>query len=412
MRFSMFNQIQIINYFKFVDQSNSTSIKSIKFNTFISCFNSTFRICFSINQITKTSQIAIDAISNLKNRFKLKTFKTKLFRFFEQKYIVVVDINYINKNIRVETSLTNAKKYNSIKLSIKRFKSFKSVVFINSFDSTSRFCFSINQDAKTSHIAFETNFTSLIKSKIKTRVSIDSLKSRYFVAADVDHNNKNIRVETSLTDTKKYNSIKSSIKRFKSFKFAVFINLFNSTFRFCFSINQITKTSQHQHIAIDETSNLEIQQKFKFNIFNNKFNSIFRICFSVNQDAKISHIALDEILSFISCRSFKFFKFVVFINNKFNSISRVCFSVNQVAEISQYQHIEIDKVKSLKSFKSVKLFKSLNFAVIINSFNSTLRFSLSINHDLLISSRIDFFRVLINQMIYASIIRFSYRFLY
>ena len=229
----MFDQIQIINCFKFVDQSNFTSIKSIKFNIFINCFNSTFRVCFSINQIAETSQIAIDAISSLKNRFKSKTFKTKSFRSFEQEYIVVADVDHINKNIRVETSLTNTKKYNSIKSSIRLFKSLK------------------------------------------------------------------------------------------SFK------------------------------------------KLKFNIF----------------------------------------------SSRFNSTSRFCSSINQIAEISQYQYIEIDKVKLLKSFKSIKLFKSLNFAVNINSLNWTLRFSLSINHDSLISSRIDFLRVLINQqMIYVSIIRFSYQF--
>ena len=211
--FSMFNQIQIISYFKFVDQSN---FKSIKFNTFINCLNSTFRFCSSVNRTAKTSQyqqIAIDAMS---------------FRSFEQEYIVVANVYYINKNIRVETSLTK---------------------------------------------------------------------------------------------TKKYNSIKSSIKLFKSHK----------SFR-----------------------------KLKFNIF----------------------------------------------NNKLNSISRICSSINQVAETSQYQHIAIDKIKLFKSLKSV---------VFISSFNSTLRFSLSINHEISqtlisMSSRIDFFRASINQMIYVSIIRFSYRF--
>ena len=165
MRFSlssMFNQIQIINYFKFVNQSNFTSIKSIKFSIFINCFNSTLRICFSINQ-----------------------------------------------------------------------------------------------DARISHIALETNFTSLIKSRIKTRASIDWLKSKYLVVADVDHSIKNIRVETSLTNAKKYNSIKSSIKRFKSFKSVVSINSLNSTSRFCSSVNQITEISQHQYIAIDEISSLK-----------------------------------------------------------------------------------------------------------------------------------------------------------
>ena len=153
VRSSMSDQIKIINYFKSADQSNSTSIKSIKFNTFISCLNSTSRVCYSVNQ-----------------------------------------------------------------------------------------------NAKISHIALETNFTSLIKSRIKIRASIDSSKSRYLVAADVDHSIKDIRVETSLTDAKKYNSIKSSIKssikRFKSLKFVVFINSLNSTFRFSLSVNHDSVMSQ------------------------------------------------------------------------------------------------------------------------------------------------------------------------
>ena len=193
MRFSfssMFDQIQIINYFKFADQSN---FKSIKFNTFINCFNSTSRFCFSINRTAETSQyqqIAIDAMS---------------FRFFEQEYIVVADVYHINKNIRVETSLTNARKYNSIKSSIKLFKSHKSFKklkfsifsnkfnFNNKFNSTSRICFSVNQVAETSQYQ---------------HIAIDK------------------------------------IKLFKSLKFVVFINSFNSTFRFSLSINYDSIISQ------------------------------------------------------------------------------------------------------------------------------------------------------------------------
>ena len=200
MRFSMFNQIQIINYFKFVDQSNFTSIKSInsrKFNFFINCFCSTFRFCFSINRITKISQhqyIAIDETSDLKIQQKIKNRFS--FRFFEQKYIVVADVNYINKDIRVETSLTNAKKYNSIKSSIKSIEKFKSIkfsIFINCFNSIFRICFLINQIAETSqyqHIAI------------------------------------------------------NKIKLLKSLKFIVIINSFNSTFRFSFSINHDSIISQ------------------------------------------------------------------------------------------------------------------------------------------------------------------------
>ena len=176
----MSDQIQIINYFKFADQSNSTSIKSNKFNTFINCFNSTFRICFSINQDAKISHIAFETnFTSLIKSIKASSLKTQQrikirvsINSSKSKYFVAANVNHINKNIRVETSLTNARKYNSIKSSIKSsfksFKSFKSVVVINSFDSTFRFCSSVNQIAETSHIAFDviSNFTSyqLIKS--------------------------------------------------------------------------------------------------------------------------------------------------------------------------------------------------------------------------------------------------------
>ena len=124
-----------------------------------------------------------------------------------------------------------------------------------------------------------------------------------------------IRVETSLTNAKNNNSIKLSIKLFKSLK----------SFK-----------------------------KLKFNIFNNKFNSTSRFCFSINQIAEISHIALDKVFDSTSHQSFKFFIFVV-------------------------------------SF---------------NSLNSTLRFYLSVNKTITsqkLSSRIDFLRALINQIIYVSI---------
>ena len=241
----MSNQVKIINYFKSVD----LSFKSFKFSTFINCFSSTSRIYSSVNQVARTSQIAIDAISNLKNRLKSKTFKT----------------------------------------------------------------------------------------------SSNSSKQKYLADAVIDHTNQNIRVETSLTNAENNFSSK-----------------FNSTSRICSSVNQIAETSQYQHVAIDEASSLEIHQKLKSDIF-----------------------AIDS----------------------FNSTSRICFSINQVAETSQYQHVATDKVKLLKSLKS---------AAIISSLSSTLRFSLSVNHDSLISSRIDFFRALINQqMTYVSIItRFSYRLSY
>ena len=317
--FSMFNQAQITSYFKFADQSNSTSIKSIKFSTFISCFNSTSRVCFSVNQNARTSHIALETnlTSLIKSRIKTRASVDSS----ESRYLVVADVDHINKDIRVETSLTNAKRYNSVKSSIKsteKFKSIKFSTFISCFSSTSRVCFSINQDARTSHIALETNFTSLIKSikalnletqqKIKNCFSFRFLRQWYIVVADVDYINIDIRVETSLTTAKEYNSVKSSIK----------------------SIEKLKSSS------------------------------------------------------------------------KLSSTPRICFSINQVAETSQYQHIAIDKAK---------LFKSLKSTAIINSFNSTLRFSFSINHDSIISqmlismfSRIDFLRVLINQqMIYVSI---------
>ena len=288
--FSMFNQVKIINYFKFVDQS----FKSFKLSAFINCFCSTSRIFFSVNRIAEISQyqhIAIDETSSLK---------------IQQK--------------------------------------FKFDVFINNFNSTSRVCFSVNQDAKTSHIAFETNFTSLIKStktsslktqqKIKIRVSIDSSKSRYFVVADVDHINKNIRVETSLTNAKKYNSIKSSIKsteKFKSIKFSIFINCFNSTSRICFSVNQDKIKSLKSFKSIKLFKSLKSFKKLKFSIFSSRLNSTSRVCFSVNQIAETSqyqHIAIDKVKLFKSLKS-------IVIINSLNSTLRFSLSVNHDSIISQ-----------------------------------------------------------------------------
>ena len=100
IRFSMFRQIEKINCYKFVDQSNLTSINSFKSNIFINCFNSTFRICFSINRNAKISQNAIN---------KIKSFK-----------------------------------------SFKSNKSIKFAVFIICFCSTFRICFSINRTTKIS----------------------------------------------------------------------------------------------------------------------------------------------------------------------------------------------------------------------------------------------------------------------
>ena len=92
MRFSMFNQTQIINYFKFVDQS----FNSFKFNVFINSLCSTTRFCFSINRNVEISQSS-------------KTSKT-----------------------------------------IKSFKSFKFDVFINCFNSTLRFYLLIKDKSITS----------------------------------------------------------------------------------------------------------------------------------------------------------------------------------------------------------------------------------------------------------------------
>ena len=327
MRFSMSDQTQIINYFKFVDQSNSTSIKSIKFNTFINCFNSTSRVYFSVNHVSEISQyqhIAIDETSSSKIQQKQKQkFKTRAsVDSSKQKYLVDAVIDHINQDIRVETSLTNARRYESIKSSINSTKKLKFSIFSNRFNSTLRIDFSINQVAETSqheHIAIDETSSLKTQQKIKNCFSSRSFEQEYIVVTNVDHTTKDIRVETSLTNARKYESVKSLIKSDKLIK------------------------------------------KLKFRIFNNKFSSTSRVCFSVNQIAETSHIALDEILNSTSYRSFK----------------------------------------------------SLKFAIIITSLNSALRFSLSVNHDSIMSqmlismfSRIDFLRVLINKVTYVSILAF------
>ena len=81
-RFSMLDQIKIINYFKFVDQSNFTSINSFKFVVFINCFCSTFRFYFSINRTSKISQYQNIAIDEASNQQKFKTIEMQLFCTF------------------------------------------------------------------------------------------------------------------------------------------------------------------------------------------------------------------------------------------------------------------------------------------------------------------------------------------
>ena len=205
IRSSMFDQTQIINYFKSVDQSNFTSIISFKSSSLINSLCSTLQSCSSVNRAAKTSQyqhIAIDHISNLENKSKIKM------QSFKQKYFVDVDVTHTNINIRVETSLTKAKKYNLIKTSIKSFKSvnllkkLKSSIYIDESNSTSRVCLSINQDVRTSHIALD---------KIMSLTSSESIKS---------------------------------VKLIKSLKSVVFVNSLCSTLRFSLSVNHDLVTSQ------------------------------------------------------------------------------------------------------------------------------------------------------------------------
>ena len=159
--FSIFDQIKIINYFKFADQSNSTSIKSIKFNIFINCFNSTSRVCFSINQNARISHIALD-----------KTLSSTLCRSF---------------------------------------KFFKFVVFINSFNSTLHFSLSVNHNSIMSQmlisISSRIHFFRVLINQQMIYVSIIrfsvAFKQRYFVSSMSSYRHLNIRVETTLKEKRK-----------------------------------------------------------------------------------------------------------------------------------------------------------------------------------------------------------------
>ena len=239
MRSSMSDQTQITSYFKSVDQSNSTSINSFKSSSFISCscLCSTSRVSSSINQVTRTSQyqhIAIDAISNLKIQRRFKASK--------QEYMTDASVDHTNRDTHVERLLTIAKEFKaSIKASIKsadssKIKRLKSSSLISCFCSTSRFYSSVNQTAETSQyqrIAIDQTSNLENQSKIK----MQSFRQKYLVDADVIHINSDIRVETTLTELKKYKSIKSLIKSFKSvklfkkLKFSTRIDEFNSTLR-------------------------------------------------------------------------------------------------------------------------------------------------------------------------------------
>ena len=183
-------------------------IKKFKFDVFFSKLNSTSRVYVSINQVARTSQIAIDAISSLKNRFKLKTFKTKSSRSFEQKYIVAADVDHTNKDTRVETSLTNAKKYNSIKSSIKfSFKSLKSVAIISSFNSTFRFSLSVNHDSIMSQMLISMlSRIDLLRALIHKMIYVSILaffRTMIHHCRRRFHTHLDIRVETTLKKTRK-----------------------------------------------------------------------------------------------------------------------------------------------------------------------------------------------------------------
>ena len=106
---------------------------------------------------------------------------------FQQKYIIVVNVDHININVRVETTLTHAKEYEMIKSSIKSFKlskKFKFNIFSNNFNSTFRISLSINHDkimSQTLLSSFFQIFRILIKQLIRVFVVF---KHRYIVVAD------------------------------------------------------------------------------------------------------------------------------------------------------------------------------------------------------------------------------------
>ena len=126
-------------------------------------------------------------------------------------------------------------------------------------------------------------------------------KQKYLVDADVIHINLNIRVETTLTKTRKYKLIKSIKSLIKSFK------------------------------------SIKLFKKFKFNTCINEFNSTLRLRHSINQDVKISHIAFDKIMNFTTSKSIKLiksFKFIVFVSS-FCSTFRFSLSINHDIITSQ-----------------------------------------------------------------------------
>ena len=186
IRSQTFDQTQIISYFRSVDQSNSTSISSFKSSSFISNFCSTLRLYSSINRTAETSQyqhIAVDQTSNLENESKTKMQSPR------QKYLVDADVIHTNLDIRVETTLTRARRYKSIKSSIKssikladpsKVKWLKSSSLTSSSCSTLRLCSSVNQDARTSHIALDRTMSLTSSKSVKL---IKSLKSVTFISS-------------------------------------------------------------------------------------------------------------------------------------------------------------------------------------------------------------------------------------
>ena len=132
----------------------------------------------------------------------------------EQEYIVVAGVDHTNKDIRVGMPLTNAKRYNSVKSSTNSAEKLKSSISSNRLSSAPRACSPANQVARTPQIV--TDAISSLKSRPKPKAlrtkSSSPSRQRYLADAVIDHTNQNIRVETPLTNAKKYESTKSLAK--------------------------------------------------------------------------------------------------------------------------------------------------------------------------------------------------------
>ena len=197
---SMSGPAKITSYFKPAGQSS----KSSKSSAFTSCPCPAPRAYFPANRAAGTPQYQQTATGEASNQRESKPFEIQSPCTSQQGYIAAAGVYHTNKGIRVGTPLTNAGGYNSVKSSVKLFKSpkfsrkLKSSISSSRPSSAPRACFPANQAAGTpqyQHIA--TGKAKLPKS-LKSAVFISSPSSALRSSLPANHDSVMPQMLTSV----------------------------------------------------------------------------------------------------------------------------------------------------------------------------------------------------------------------